>query len=155
VNLGASAPAQHEPKSPGSKTGEKGPPLPPGGGTGGSSALPDLSEKPLEELILSLHLCSAFSVVPPDSRFRYVNLRDAEDTKRALEENRRIIQELRDRRRSNRELPRTTLLKYRGCPADLYTGGSGPHCTVENVCALLLGEYDDDAGPEAAELPEF
>ena len=121
---------------------------------GQSRASSGLSEKSLEELILSFRMGLSLFQESADARFRYVNENDPRDRAAALQENRRIMAELRNRKGQNRALPRDTLLKYRDCTAMLFTGLSGPYCGVEDICKTLLGEYDRP-GCERPELPEF
>jgi hypothetical protein len=112
-----------------------------------------LSGKSLEELILTFRMRRGFGTIE-DDRFKYVDDRNARERKAAVEGNRRIMDEIRNRQKNKNGLPRSTLMKYRDCTADVFTGLSGPFCTIEVICRTLLGEYADPES-EPAYLQEF
>jgi len=103
-----------------------------------------LAKASVEKLLLSFWVSGALGPPDSDQRFRYMNWNDAESRSAALKDNRAILEEL----KSRKHLPKKVLVKYRDCNVKIFTGTSGPYCTIAHVCAALLHEDDE-------EMPEF
>jgi hypothetical protein len=111
-------------------------------GTTGESQMDDMKRSlagmSTEELLLSLRISELFGPVA-DTPFTSVSFATniAEQTA-AVEENRLIVAEL--------ERRKDVLVKYRTRSEAVFTGPSGINLTVGEVCRMLLGEYDNEAG---------